>query len=31
MDIEAIISQIEALSREDPTNQIETIPTNILM
>jgi hypothetical protein len=29
MDIEAIISHTEALSWEDPSNQIETIPTNI--
>jgi hypothetical protein len=28
MDIEALISQTEALSWEDPSNQIETIPIN---
>ena len=29
MDIQDIISQTETLSWEDPSNQIETIPTNI--
>jgi hypothetical protein len=29
MDIEALISQTEALSWEDTSNQIETVPTNI--
>jgi hypothetical protein len=28
MDIEALISQTDALSWEDPSNQIETIPIN---
>jgi hypothetical protein len=29
MDIQDIISQTEAISWEGPSNQIETIPTNI--